>query len=91
MTSPADVTEYVAVSRQVFPDLQYTVDDVVGVRWTATETHQSDPFGIEPQGRCSSSKEPTSSRSQTVEWSVWETLRMAQELPFLPSPGLDGE
>jgi steroid delta-isomerase-like uncharacterized protein len=101
VTSPTDVAEYVAVYRQAFPDLQYTVDDVfgsdgvVGVRWTATGTHQSDLFGIEPTGEVFVAEginvfSVTDGRIDEV-WSEWDTLRMAQELDVVPPLAFDGE
>jgi steroid delta-isomerase-like uncharacterized protein len=101
VTSPADVAEYAAVYRQAFPDLQYTVDDVfgsgdvVGVRWTATGTHQSDLFGIDPTGEVFVAEginvfSIADGRIAEV-WSEWDTLRMARELDVIPPLGSDGE
>jgi steroid delta-isomerase-like uncharacterized protein len=104
VTSPADVAEYVAVYRQAFPDLRYAVDDVfgtagadgegtVGVRWTATGTHRSDLFGIEPTGEVFVAEGinvfTVEDGEITEVWSAWDTLGMARELDVLPPLGFD--
>jgi steroid delta-isomerase-like uncharacterized protein len=95
VTSPADVKEYVEVYRQAFPDLRYTVEDVFGsdgrvcARWTATGTHRSDLFGIEPTGEvfvADGINVFTVEDGRITEVrSQWDTLGMARELEFLPS------
>lgn len=48
----------VAALRRAFPDLRYTLDDVVvgddavAVRATMSGTHRGDLFGLAPTGRC---------------------------------------
>ena len=99
VTSPADVKEYVEVYREAFPDLRYTVDDVfgsgrtVGARWTATGTHRSDLFGIEPTGEVFVAEginvfSITDGEIAEV-WSQWDTLQMVRELEVLPPLGVD--
>jgi steroid delta-isomerase-like uncharacterized protein len=99
VTSPADVEEYVTVYREAFPDLRYTVDDVfgsggtVGARWTATGTHRSDLFGIEPTGEVFVAEGinvfSITDGEITEVWSQWDTLQMVRELEVLPPLGVD--
>jgi steroid delta-isomerase-like uncharacterized protein len=44
-------------TREVFPDMEFTVEDMiasgekVALRWTMTGTHEGPMFGVEPTGR----------------------------------------
>jgi steroid delta-isomerase-like uncharacterized protein len=91
----AQVTEY----RTAFPDLRFTVTDVlvagdrVCVRWTATGTHKAPLMGIPPTGKMHSVDGITVAQitqGKLVEqWPVWDTLKFAQNLglvPPLPAP-----
>jgi steroid delta-isomerase-like uncharacterized protein len=100
VTAPADVAEYVEVYRRAFPDLRYTVEEVFGsgdrvcARWTATGTHRSDLFGIEPTGEVvvveGVNAFAVDDGEITEVWSEWDTLGMVQELGILPSLGPRG-
>lgn len=97
VTSPSDVTEYVEIYRRAFPDLRYAVDEVfdsgdrVCARWTATGTHRSDLFGIEPTGEVvvveGVNVFAVDGGEITEVWSAWDSLGMVQELGILPSLG----
>jgi steroid delta-isomerase-like uncharacterized protein len=94
---PADIKEYVEVYRRAFPDLQYRVESLsragesVCVRWSATGTHRSDLFGIEPSGEVFTVDGidifvVEDGRIAEVH-AQWDTLRMVQELGVVPSLG----
>ena len=101
VASPADVKEYVGVYRRAFPDLRYAVDDVFGsgetitARWTATGTHRSELFGIEPTGEVFVAEGINVFSVVDGEideiWSEWDTLRMVEELGVIPKLGADVE
>lgn len=91
---PEDVKEYVELYRTAFPDLLYSIegmshgDGEVRVRWSATGTHQSDLFAIEPTG------EPFTIEGIDVfvieegviteAYAQWDTLKLVQELGVVP-------
>lgn len=98
---PDDIKEFVEVYQTAFPDLQYTVesvsraDDEVRVRWTATGTHRSDLFGIEPTGEVFTVEGidvfvVADGRISEV-YAQWDTLHMVQELGVVPPIGLAAE
>lgn len=99
VTTPEDIKRYVEVYGRAFPDLQYTVEDVFGeggqvcARWTATGTHRSDLFGIEPTGEVFVEEGVnvfTVREGEIAEvWSDWDTLKMVQELEIVPPIGLE--
>ncbi|WP_318567715.1 ester cyclase [Salinigranum marinum] len=101
VTSPADVKDYVGVYRRAFPDLRYAVDDVFGsdgritARWTATGTHRSELFGIEPTGEVFVVEGINVFSVVDGEideiWSEWDTLRMVEELDVIPELSADVE
>src|SRR5262249_11971035 len=57
LPGPEGLKPIVAAMRAAFPDLHYTIDDLVlaenaaAVRVTLTGTHQGDFFGLPPTGR----------------------------------------
>lgn len=98
VTGPDDIKEYVEVYATAFPDLRYTVDavseadDAVYVRWSATGTHESDLFGIEPTGEVFTISginvfHVEADRITEIH-SAWDTLEMVQELGVVPDVGL---
>ena len=54
---PAGFKEFFTEHRRTFPDIHYTVEDVVAegdkvvARWTASGTHKGDMMGIPPTGK----------------------------------------
>lgn len=101
VTGPDDIKEYVEVYQSAFPDLWYSVervsrgDDEIHVEWSATGTHESDLFGMEPTGEAF--------RVEGIDLFVvedgritdiraqWDTLKMVQELGIVPPVGLASE
>ena len=82
--------------RTVFPDLHFTVEDVVGegdravVRWTARGTQQGELLGLAPTGKqatVSGISMVSISAGKIVEhWVNWDTLGMLQQLGAIPAP-----
>ena len=101
VTGPADIKEYVDVYKTAFPDMVYSVEEVhttegeTRVRWTATGTHESDLFGMDPTGEMMTVEGISVFR--TDEDGIrdiraqWDTLKMVQELGVVPSVGLAAE
>ena len=54
---PEALKQFFAMYRAAFPDLHYTVEDLIAegdkvvARWTATGTHQGELMGIPPTGK----------------------------------------
>lgn len=90
VSGPSDMKEYVEVYRTAFPDLRYTIDEIVqtdgqlSVRWTAVGTQEGDLLGIESTGESFSvegvSLFVTEDGAITDVYAQWDTLKMVQEL-----------
>ncbi len=97
VSGPDDVRSYVETYQAAFPDVWYTVEDVVAegdavrVHWVATGTHESDLFGIEPSGESFSVEGLSAFRVEdgaiAEVWAQWDTLKMARELDAVPPVG----
>jgi steroid delta-isomerase-like uncharacterized protein len=89
----AQVEEY----RRAFPDLQFTIDDLlvsgekVVVRWTATGTHKGPIMGVAATGKLFSIEGITCERmanGKSVEhWAQWDTMKFLQILGIVPALG----
>lgn len=58
MQGPALYRALARGTREIFPDMKFTIEDILGVdekvalRWTMTGTHEGGPmFGVEPTGQ----------------------------------------
>lgn len=101
VTSPDDIKEYVEVYQTAFPDLWYTVERIsradgeLQVRWSATGTHESDLFGMEPTGEMFTVEGIdvflVEDGEITEIYAQWDTLKMVQELGVVPPVGLAAE
>jgi len=101
VSGPDDIRQYVEAYGTAFPDVWYTVEDVVAhgdsvrAHWIATGTHESDLFGIEPTGEAFSVEGVDVFRIEDGEiveiWAHWDTLKMVQELGVVPEIGTVGE
>jgi steroid delta-isomerase-like uncharacterized protein len=88
--------QLVSMYRAAFPDLHFTIDDIVGVddkvfvRWTTTGTHTGAPL----QGMPATGKRATvtgmiidrfvSGKIQE-SWANWDTLGLLQQLGAIPT------
>lgn len=88
------IEEYVTVYRTAFPDLRYSVEevvtsgDVVTARWSLQGTLASDLLGLEPTGETvtgmgiSVFHVSDDGRFEEI-WSQWDTLSLARDLDLL--------
>lgn len=84
----------VAMYRDAFPDLAFTIDDVIAegdkvvVRWTATGTHQGEIMGVPASGNKSTVSGIGIDRfedGKIVEaWNAWDTLGLMQNIGAIP-------
>ena len=94
---PAGFKEFFTEHRRTFPDIHYTLEEVVAegekvvVRWTATGTHQGDLMGIPPTRKPVKAPGITIFRfanGQIVDGgTVWDALALLQQLGVVPAPG----
>ncbi len=98
VTEPEDIKQYVDVYQTAFPDLAYNVEDVsptgdgLCVLWSATGTHESDLFDMEPTGEMFhvdgiNHFEIEDGKITRIE-AEWDTLKMVQELGIVPPIGV---
>jgi steroid delta-isomerase-like uncharacterized protein len=93
---PGGFKEFFTEHRKTFPDLHYTVEDVVAegdkvvARWTASGTHTGDMMGIAPTGKLVKAPGITIFRfahGHIVEGrTVWDALALLQQLGVVPAP-----
>lgn len=87
----------VSLYRSAFPDLHFTVEDIVvegdrvALRWSSSGTHLGELMGIPPTGRQAG---PTGMSIFRVvdgriaeNWHNWDTLGLLQQLGVIPTPG----
>ena len=94
---PAGFKEFYTEHRRAFPDIHYTVEEVVAegekvvVRWTATGTHQGDMMGIPPTGKAVKAPGITIfsfANGHIVDGTtVWDALALLQQIGVVPAPG----
>ena len=92
---PEGERKRVTLYRSAFPDLQFTVEDViaegdtVSVRWTSQGTHRGPLSGIAPSGKKVSVSGITLARfagGKMVEsWVNWDALGLLQQLDVVPA------
>lgn len=94
---PEGTKQFAAMLRSAFPDLHFTVEDVIAegdkvvVRGTMRGTHQAEFMGIAPTGRQVEMSGIDIGRiadGKLVElWSNFDELGMMQQLGVVPAPG----
>ncbi|HYN88296.1 MAG TPA: ester cyclase [Ardenticatenaceae bacterium] len=95
-TGPEGVKEYVRTYRTAFPDLHFTLHDIVvegdriAVRWTARGTHDGELRGIAATGKRVAVTGITVFRlagdKLAEAWIIYDMLGLLQQLGVLPSP-----
>jgi steroid delta-isomerase-like uncharacterized protein len=95
-TGRAGVAIVVAALRRAFPDLRYTIDelvvadDAVAARTTMTGTHEGDLFGLPPTGRAVRVAQHTIERIRdgriVAHHRLTDDLAMLRQLGVLPPP-----
>jgi steroid delta-isomerase-like uncharacterized protein len=89
----------VTMYRTVFPDLRFTMEDVVGegdrvvVRWTTRGTHRGELMGVPPTGKqvvVTGISILRIANGKIAEHKLnWDTLGMLQQLGIVPPTGED--
>jgi steroid delta-isomerase-like uncharacterized protein len=97
---PESFKQYVAMYRSVFPDLRFTLEDMVAegdrVAWriTARGTHQGPLMGIRPTGKQVAISAIIVSRfiggRWAEDWVNMDMLGMLQQIGAIPTPGQAG-
>ena len=97
-TGPEGAKQLVAVYRNAFPDLRFTIDeqiaegDKVVTRWTAHGTHQGELVSIPATGNLSTVTGIAVDRfvnGKIVEsWGIFDQFGMMQQLGVIPTPEL---
>ena len=97
-TGPEGAKQLVAVYRNAFPDLRFTIDeqiaegDKVVTRWTAHGTHQGELVSIPATGNLSTITGIAVDRfvnGKIVEsWGIFDQFGMMQQLGVIPTPEL---
>jgi steroid delta-isomerase-like uncharacterized protein len=95
-TGPKGETRAAQLYRAAFPDLHFTVEDVIAVgdqvvvRWTSRGTHLGDLLGIPPTGKVATATGITILRvtdGKLAElWQDWDRLGLLQQLGAIPAP-----
>jgi steroid delta-isomerase-like uncharacterized protein len=90
----------VAMYRTVFPDLRFTMEEVIGegdravVRWTARGTHRGALMGVAPTGKhmvITGISILRVAHGKIAEHRLnWDTLGMLQQLGVVPPTGEGG-
>lgn len=89
--------QFVTAFRTAFPDLRFTLDDVVGegekviARFTGTGTHRAAFMGIPATGKSFAVSGFLQARFEGGQWAEdwvgWDQLGMLQQLGVVPTPG----
>lgn len=87
--------QLVTMYRTAFPDLHFTLEEVVAegntgvARWTSSGTHLGELMGIPPTGKHTSVSGINMSHYHegklVEEWSRWDTLSLMQQLGVAPA------
>jgi steroid delta-isomerase-like uncharacterized protein len=98
---PAGFKRQVELYRTAFPDLKFTIEDVIAdgdqvvIRWTSSGTHKGELMGLAPTGtRVTSSGiaiDKLSGGKIVEAWNHWDTLGLMRQLGAAPPPGSMGE
>lgn len=97
--SPADVKVVVESFKSAFPDLHWTLDDIIAegdkvvTRMTARATHKGEYMGMPPTGKqieCAVIGVARVANGKIAEhWGVTDELHMAQQLGLIPEAYLE--
>jgi predicted ester cyclase len=97
LKGPGGFGQYVAMLRTAFPDLQFTLVNVIAEgdyaahRFTLTGTHKGDLRGIAPTGKRVTATGNVVSRfaggKETEAWMEYDTLALYQQLGMMPLIG----
>jgi predicted ester cyclase len=95
MRGPDLYTQLATGTREMFPDMEFTIhdtvamDDTVAVRWTMTGTHDGPGFGMEPTGETVAFDAIEINRFEEGKlretWTQSDQLGLMQQLGAIPS------
>jgi steroid delta-isomerase-like uncharacterized protein len=87
--------------RAAFPDLQFTVEDIIDqddrvvIRWSSRGTHQGELMGLAPTGKIVTvtgiSIDRFADGKVAESWTNWDVLGLMRQLGAAPPPGSVGE
>jgi steroid delta-isomerase-like uncharacterized protein len=94
---PDGLKRFVAMYRDIFPDIEFTVEDQVAegentaTRWVARGTHQGELMGIAPTGKRVEVRAFTLHRFSggkiAEDWAHYEALDVVRQLGVVPNQG----
>ena len=98
---PAGLKEQISMYRAAFPDLQFTVEDIIDqddrvvIRWSSRGTHQGELMGLAPTGKIVTvtgiSIDRFADGKVAESWTNWDVLGLMRQLGAAPPPGSVGE
>jgi steroid delta-isomerase-like uncharacterized protein len=98
---PAGLKEQILMYRAAFPDLQFTVEDIIDqddrvvIRWSSRGTHQGELMGLAPTGKIVTvtgiSIDRFADGKVAESWTNWDVLGLMRQLGAAPPPGSVGE
>lgn len=98
---PAGFKSQIELYRTAFPDLKFTIEDVIAdgdmvvIRWTSSGTHKGELMGLAPTNKVATSAGISIDKiadGKIVEsWNNWDTLGLMRQLGAAPPPGSVGE
>lgn len=93
--------EHIASCRKGFPDLRFTLDDVIAERdevvihWTGSGTHRGEFLGMPPTNRAAKVSGASIFRiheGKVIEyWSDWNLLTLLQQLGVSAAPRVESQ
>ncbi len=94
---PEGIKQLIGMYRAAFPDLQFTVEDLIAegdkvvVRWSSSGTHRGELMGLAPTGKRATVTGTGIDHfvdGKIVEsWNHWDTLGLMRQLGAAPPPG----
>jgi steroid delta-isomerase-like uncharacterized protein len=100
-TGPEGAKQLVAVYRNAFPDLRFTIDeqiaegDKVMTRWTGHGTHQGELVGIPATGKSTTvtgiAVDRIADGKIAESWLVFDQFGLMQQLGVIPTPEFAGK
>jgi steroid delta-isomerase-like uncharacterized protein len=98
---PAGLKQQISMYRAAFPDLQFTIEDIVDqddrvvIRWSSRGTHQGELMGLAPTGKVVTvtgiSIDRFADGKIAESWTNWDVLGLMRQLGAAPPPGSVGE
>jgi steroid delta-isomerase-like uncharacterized protein len=94
-----NVQQHITSCRSAFPDLHFTIEDMIGernevvVHWTVRGTHKGPFLGIQPTNRQCTGSGTSISRIEggkvTEHWADWNVMTLMEQLGVTASPSAE--